>query len=128
MISFLHLGCSFVDPEHAHVPIQPLDDVPTLDPAAAKHLQRPVYYTLRGFGCCHLRHGRLERDVVAGVAAPRRVIRKERRRLQICGHFGKRCLRQLKIGERLAEHAARANVTQRLLESTPGEAERGGGD
>ena len=123
---FLHLGRAFVDAQRPDLAIEALDDLAALDAAAAEHLHGAIDDALRRLGRCHFGHRGLGgRGQLLHVAPPGGAIGEERGGVDVRRHVAERGLRELQVGERRAEHSPALRVRERLVESAPGEAERG---
>ena len=91
-------------------------------------LQRHVDHALGVFGGGHLGHGGLGRHAcLAGVAQPGRAVGEQRGAVHQCGHLAQLGLRQLKVGQGLAEHLALLGMRDRLGQRAARHAQGGGG-
>lgn len=130
----LHLAGAFVDAQRTDVAVQVLDDLADAHAAATEHLQRHVDDLLGVLGRGELgaggggRVGRGARALRgAAVAQPGGAVGEHGRRIDEGTHLAQARLRELEVGQRLAEQAALLRVRHRLGEGTPGHAQRGGG-
>ena len=119
----LHFGRAFVDAQRADVAVQRLDLAAHLHAAPAVQLQRHVDHALGVFGGSHFCHRGFCGDpgaavFLALVAQPGRAVGEQRCAVHQRGHLADLGLRELKVRQRLAEHAALARVVHRLGQRT----------
>jgi hypothetical protein len=126
----LHLGRAFVDAQRADVAVQRFDLAADHHAQAAVHLQRHVDHALGVLGGGHLGHGgghaALALAALAGVAHPGGAVGQQRAGVDQRRHLAQLGLRELEVGQRLAEHL-RCCVVHRLGQRAARHAQGGGG-
>src|SRR5262252_6357863 len=124
----LDFGGTFVNAQGADLAIKLLDNFAGGDALRAEDLHGGVDDLLCGFGGGHFGHGGFDGDAAALVAQPCGTIGEESGGVDGSSHLGELGLRDLKIGERLAEHFSGCRATQGFRKRAPRETEGGGGN
>ena len=103
---------------------KPLDHFSASDAASAEHLHCAIDHSLRTLGRRQLGHRRFLGDDLAVIAQPCGPIDEQRCGIDLRRHVGEPGLRQLQVGERLAEHRTLAHVRQRLAQRAASKSQR----